>query len=97
MMLPYLQNICTKEGVITDMKTQNTIQNIIDKNGIMVIDGSMSTALEHLGADLNSKLWTARALAESPELVRQVHPPAATRQRSLDLWRTDIHAKKPRG
>ena len=73
MMLPYLQNICTKEGVITDMKTQNTIQNIIDKNGIMVIDGSMSTALEHLGADLNSKLWTARALAESPELVRQVH------------------------
>lgn len=39
----------------------------------MVIDGSMSTALEHLGANLNSKLWTARALAESPELVKQVH------------------------
>ena len=54
-------------------KETNTISDIISRNGIMVIDGSMSTALEHLGADLNSKLWTARALAESPELVRQVH------------------------
>ncbi|MDO5132532.1 MAG: homocysteine S-methyltransferase [Eubacteriales bacterium] len=52
---------------------KTTIRQIIEKNGIMVIDGSMSTALEHLGANLNSKLWTARALAESPELVRQVH------------------------
>lgn len=54
-------------------KRKNTIQHIIDKNGIMIIDGSMSTALEHLGANLNSKLWTAKALEESPELVRQVH------------------------
>ncbi len=52
---------------------KNTIQDIIDRKGIMVIDGSMSTALEALGADLNSRLWTARALARSPELVRQVH------------------------
>ena len=50
-----------------------TIQQIIDTNGIMIIDGSMSTALENLGADLNSKLWTARALERSPELVKQVH------------------------
>lgn len=39
----------------------------------MVIDGSMSTALEKLGANLNSRLWTAKALAQSPELVKQVH------------------------
>lgn len=51
----------------------NRIQEIIDRNGVMIIDGSMSTALEALGADLNSKLWTARALAVSPELVKQVH------------------------
>ena len=51
----------------------NTIAEIIKKNGIMVIDGAMSTALEHLGANLNSKLWKATALEESPELVRQVH------------------------
>ena len=54
-------------------KEENPIHKIIGQNGIMVIDGSMSTALEHLGANLNSKLWTARALADSPELVRQVH------------------------
>jgi homocysteine S-methyltransferase len=39
----------------------------------MVIDGSMSTALEKLGANLNSQLWTAKALAQTPELVKQVH------------------------
>ncbi len=51
----------------------NSIADIIRQNGIMIIDGSMSTALEALGADLNSKLWTARALAVAPELVRRVH------------------------
>jgi len=53
------------------MKTP--LQNILDSCGIMVIDGSMSTALENMGLDLNHRLWTARALDESPELVKQVH------------------------
>lgn len=50
-----------------------TIQEVLDKNGIMVIDGSMSTALEALGANTNSRLWTAAALVDEPELVKQVH------------------------
>ena len=50
-----------------------SIQNILDSSGIMVIDGSMSTALENMGLDLNHRLWTARALAENPEQVKQVH------------------------
>ena len=50
-----------------------TIQDVLDKNRIMVIDGSMATALEALGANTNSSLWTAAALAEQPELVKQVH------------------------
>ena len=50
-----------------------TIQDVLDKNRIMVIDGSMATALEALGADTNSSLWTAAALAAQPELVKQVH------------------------
>ena len=48
-------------------------QNILDTCGILVIDGSMSTALEKMGLDLNHKLWTAKALAENPEMVKQVH------------------------
>lgn len=50
-----------------------TIQDVLDQNKIMVIDGSMATALEALGANTKSSLWTAAALAEQPELVKQVH------------------------
>ena len=51
----------------------NTIEQILKNRKIMIIDGSMSTALEKLGANLNSKLWTAKALEVSPALVKQVH------------------------
>lgn len=50
-----------------------SLQETLEKTGILVIDGSMSTALEALGCDLNDSLWTARVLAEQPDLVRQVH------------------------
>ena len=49
------------------------LQNILDKEKIMVIDGSMSTALENMGLNLNDSLWTAIALANEPEKVKQVH------------------------
>ena len=52
---------------------RTTIQETLEKTGILVIDGSMSTALEALGCDLNNSLWTAKALWERPDLVRQVH------------------------
>lgn len=41
--------------------------------GVMVIDGSMSTALENMGCDLNNKLWTAKILAEQPAKIKAVH------------------------
>lgn len=50
-----------------------SLKEILDNNKIMIIDGSMSTALERLGADNSSALWTAAALAENPALVKQVH------------------------
>ena len=50
-----------------------SLEYILEKNQIMVIDGSMSTALEKMGADLNNDLWTAMVLAKQPELVKQVH------------------------
>lgn len=52
---------------------KETLETILKKNGVLVLDGSMGTALENLGANLNHKLWTARVLAEQPELVKQVH------------------------
>ncbi len=54
-------------------KQNASIENILAQNKIMIIDGSMSTALEKLGVNLNSKLWTAKCLEEAPDLVKQVH------------------------
>lgn len=52
---------------------QASLNEILSTNRIMIIDGSMSTALENLGADLNNDLWTAEILIHQPELVKQVH------------------------
>ena len=52
---------------------RTTLEETLQKTGILVIDGSMSTALEQLGCDLNDSLWTAKALDAQPGLVRQVH------------------------
>ena len=52
---------------------KGNLSTILGHEKIMVIDGSMSTALERLGANLNDELWTAKVLKEQPELVKQVH------------------------
>ena len=49
------------------------LKRILEKNKIMVIDGSMSTPLERMGADLNDTLWTAKVLREQPDLIKKVH------------------------
>lgn len=49
------------------------MQDIIDRRGALIIDGAMSTGLESLGMVLNDSLWSARALIERPDLVREVH------------------------
>ena len=52
---------------------RRTFADVMGEVKQIVIDGSMSTALEQMGANLNSKLWTAKVLAEKPELVKNVH------------------------
>ena len=80
---------------------KNSIENIIKENKIMVIDGSMSTPLENRGVSMNSKLWTAKILAEQSELIKQVHKnyfkagadcgiTAAIRHPFQGLWKMDI-------
>ncbi|MFI6574685.1 homocysteine S-methyltransferase [Nocardiopsis sp. NPDC050513] len=39
----------------------------------LVLDGGLATRLEAYGRDLGGGLWSARLLAEEPELVRRVH------------------------
>lgn len=50
-----------------------SLPGLLEQCGQLVIDGSMSTALEQMGVNLNHKLWTAKALVECPEKVKQVH------------------------
>lgn len=40
---------------------------------VLVLDGAMATELERHGADLSGGLWSARVLADQPELVARVH------------------------
>ena len=40
---------------------------------VTILDGGLSTALEALGADLGSALWTARLLSEAPHLIAAAH------------------------
>lgn len=56
-----------------EKKARITFEETSLKTGIIVMDGSMSTALEMLGCDLNDSLWTAKVLAEQPELIEKVH------------------------
>ena len=53
--------------------TRHPLSDVIRRRGALVIDGAMSTALEKLGMVLNDSLWSARALIEHPEFVREVH------------------------
>lgn len=59
----------------TEMLQQNEapLAKLLAEKERLVIDGSMGTALEQLGCSLNDRLWTARVMAEKPELVKQVH------------------------
>jgi S-methylmethionine-dependent homocysteine/selenocysteine methylase len=43
------------------------------ENGPVLLDGAMGTELQRRGADTRLPLWSARALREAPDLVREIH------------------------
>jgi len=51
----------------------NPIQAFLDRQQFVVLDGGLATELEQRGADLDHFLWSARLLAEAPDLIRDVH------------------------
>lgn len=52
---------------------QNPILRIVERQGIIVLDGGMATALEARGCDLVDELWSAKILLEDPDLIREIH------------------------
>lgn len=51
----------------------NPIRPFLDHQGVLILDGGLATELERRGADLSDHLWSARLLADNPDLIRQVH------------------------
>ncbi|MCC6169978.1 MAG: homocysteine S-methyltransferase [Caldilineaceae bacterium] len=54
-------------------KANNPLAPFLADHGVMVLDGALATELERRGADLQGRLWSAKLLAEDPDLIRQVH------------------------
>ena len=51
----------------------NPIQDFLDHQGYMVLDGGLATTLEAYGCDLDDPLWSAKVLLEQPDIVAAVH------------------------
>lgn len=49
------------------------LKPFLERNGVLILDGGLATELERKGADLNHHLWSAKLLAEKPDLIRQVY------------------------
>jgi homocysteine S-methyltransferase len=47
--------------------------DLLAERGAVVLDGGLGTELDRRGLDLRDPLWSARALVETPEIVRDVH------------------------
>src|SRR6201996_9465370 len=45
----------------------------LDLTGLHVLDGGLATELEQRGFDLNSPLWSAQVLQDSPDAIVAVH------------------------
>lgn len=46
---------------------------LLQEKKLVVADGAMATELEARGCDINDALWSAKVLAENPEIIGQVH------------------------
>ena len=51
----------------------NLIEKFLQDHKVLILDGAMATELEGKGLDLNAALWSAKVLAERPDVIEQVH------------------------
>ena len=49
------------------------LETRLQAGGPVILDGANGTELERLGARMDQDLWCAHALADCPDLVREVH------------------------
>ena len=51
----------------------NPFQDILERQGVVVLDGGLATSLEKRGHSLDPHLWSAKMLIDSPEEIGAVH------------------------
>lgn len=51
----------------------NPITSILQRYGVVLLDGALATELERRGCDLRDPLWSAKVLLERPEMIRRLH------------------------
>lgn len=49
------------------------LRPILERDGVVILDGGLATQLEAQGNDLADRLWSARLLAEAPEEIVRAH------------------------
>lgn len=55
------------------MRFTNPLSEMRERQGRIILDGGLATALEERGHNLDDPLWSARLLIEQPEAIRRVH------------------------
>ncbi|KAK4997327.1 AdoMet-homocysteine methyltransferase [Elasticomyces elasticus] len=55
------------------MTFSNPLEPLLAAKPVIVIDGALATELERRGLNLNSSLWSAKALLEHPQSIHDVH------------------------
>ena len=50
----------------------NPIESILSRYPLMVLDCALGTEIAKRGFDTNDSLWSAKALYERPELIREI-------------------------
>lgn len=55
------------------MLSKSDFLALLDRKGILTIDGGLATELEMRGHDLNHPLWSAKLLKEQPDSITQLH------------------------
>ena len=55
------------------MTQAQQLETRLRTGGPVILDGAIGTELERLGAAMDQEVWCARALADCPDLVHQVH------------------------
>ncbi|WP_445490792.1 homocysteine S-methyltransferase [Niallia sp. 03133] len=51
----------------------NPIQKIIDQYRVVLLDGAIATEIEKKGVNIQNELWSANAVIDNPESIKQVH------------------------